>query len=685
MQEVFLGLKEANPDRLTGFEKTNHLPYPNWVRRFAERHSIVLRCSVEISKGRQILTARDLELWQQDTEAYLLSNPVFAECFKDPSRLFNQDESSIELGSGSRRVLAKRGTKVIYHVSSGSRDHITTSFACNAAGGMVPPRVIHKGVRNMAAAHLQNLPEDGLSGKWNFSVSPKGYITRPLFLEVLKDINSFVEQNTIQKPVIVILDGASPHLSIEAAAYCKANQIQPWLLRPNMTHLTQPLDLVFFADLKKTLKNMAWAWQTDPKNTGQFLNKYSVVVLLKEATEVCLTKPGLVENGFKRAGLFPWDKSAPDVSKLLPGTVFNSTQTKSTINSTPTNSNPINLIPIMPTLTNCTPTNSTPISYTPTNSFPTNSTPSISTQPTSVSNDTSPSDFDTSLDLDFIHSSSQDNANQICSTPNKTLHDSIIANNIHTSDNELVQEIPTNQISDIEDTPNDSTFPEVTPSIINAGFPLPKTFKCGACNRIILERFRCIHLSSCLAVNDLSQIAPDPVIEFSPGPSSESEKENSPALTLSKLSTVPVYSHEERVTMLNKFEVLLLTHQQVAEFKSKYSTRSLVHEEPLFSAWLTLKLATIPTEKEALDKVLRSHEATNVTKKQTNRKRNVPSGPTRFDPISQDWVNILEETSKSAEAKKKKSDQKDAVKKAQKEKRCKKAPEPKSKKKTIRN
>ena len=254
LQEVFLGLKEANPDRLTGFEKTNHLPYPNWVRRFAERHSIVLRCSVEISKGRQILTARDLELWQQDTEAYLLSNPVFAECFKDPSRLFNQDESSIELGSGSRRVLAKRGTKVIYHVSSGSRDHITTSFACNAAGGMVPPRVIHKGVRNMAAAHLQNLPEDGLSGKWNFSVSPKGYITRPLFLEVLKDINSFVEQNTIQKPVIVILDGASPHLSIEAAAYCKANQIQPWLLRPNMTHLTQPLDLVFFADLKKTFK-----------------------------------------------------------------------------------------------------------------------------------------------------------------------------------------------------------------------------------------------------------------------------------------------------------------------------------------------------------------------------------------------------------------------------------------------
>ena len=125
---------------------------------------------------------------------------------------------------------------------------------------MVPPRVIYKGVRNIAATQM-NLPEDGLSGKWNVSVAPKGYFTRPLFVEVLKDINTYVVEKDIPKPVVVILDGASPHLSIESAAYCKANQIQPWLLSPNMTHLTQPLDLVFFADLKKTLKKSAWNWQ----------------------------------------------------------------------------------------------------------------------------------------------------------------------------------------------------------------------------------------------------------------------------------------------------------------------------------------------------------------------------------------------------------------------------------------
>ena len=48
-----------------------------------------------------------------------------------------------------------------------------------------------------------------------------------------------------------------------------------------------------------------------------------------------------------------------------------------------------------------------------------------------------------------------------------------------------------------------------------------------------------------------------------------------------------------------------------------------------------------------------------MCKKQTNRKRNVPSGPSRFDSISKDWVDILEETSKPVESKKKKASAKE--------------------------
>ena len=99
-----------------------------------------------------------------------------------------------------------------------------------------------------------------------------------------------------------------------------------------MTHLLQSLDLTFFSSLKSELKKLIWNWQCDKINAGQSLNKYTVVILLHEATENCLIKGQIIENGFKRAGLFPWDPSAPDVTKLLPGTVFETGQNNLDIN-----------------------------------------------------------------------------------------------------------------------------------------------------------------------------------------------------------------------------------------------------------------------------------------------------------------------------------------------------------------
>lgn len=51
IQEVLLGIKEANPDRSTGYENTGQLPNIYFVRRLAERHNLSLRRTSEISKG----------------------------------------------------------------------------------------------------------------------------------------------------------------------------------------------------------------------------------------------------------------------------------------------------------------------------------------------------------------------------------------------------------------------------------------------------------------------------------------------------------------------------------------------------------------------------------------------------------------------------------------------------------
>ena len=74
-------------------------------------------------------------------------------------------------------------------------------------------------------------------------------------------------------------------------------------------------------------------WQCTPANAGQVLNKYSVVVLLRQAVEQCLEKKDVIPNGFRRAGIVPWNREAPDTSKLLPGTIFQPSQVEVQSNS----------------------------------------------------------------------------------------------------------------------------------------------------------------------------------------------------------------------------------------------------------------------------------------------------------------------------------------------------------------
>ena len=77
------------------------------------------------------------------------------------------------------------------------------------------------------------------SGEWQMSVSPKGFVTRDLHLEVLKDLDNYLEDKKITRPVWLFMDGASPHISLSALDFCKQKKIQPWLFKPNMTHLVQ--------------------------------------------------------------------------------------------------------------------------------------------------------------------------------------------------------------------------------------------------------------------------------------------------------------------------------------------------------------------------------------------------------------------------------------------------------------
>ena len=51
IQEVLLAVTKANPDRITGYEKSGQYPDKSFVRRMVARHNLSLRRTAEISKG----------------------------------------------------------------------------------------------------------------------------------------------------------------------------------------------------------------------------------------------------------------------------------------------------------------------------------------------------------------------------------------------------------------------------------------------------------------------------------------------------------------------------------------------------------------------------------------------------------------------------------------------------------
>ena len=65
------------------------------------------------NSGRQRVTKDNLDEWRKCVDKIVAKKTGLRECFLDPTRVFNQDETGVQLG-GQQRVLALKGTKVNY-------------------------------------------------------------------------------------------------------------------------------------------------------------------------------------------------------------------------------------------------------------------------------------------------------------------------------------------------------------------------------------------------------------------------------------------------------------------------------------------------------------------------------------------------------------------------------------------
>ena len=90
IQEILQEIVTVNPNRVTGYEKSNQLPPIDMVQRLITRRGLSVRKTIEISRGRQACTEADLDAWFNLTLSFFTSKPELNEAYQDPTRVFNQ-------------------------------------------------------------------------------------------------------------------------------------------------------------------------------------------------------------------------------------------------------------------------------------------------------------------------------------------------------------------------------------------------------------------------------------------------------------------------------------------------------------------------------------------------------------------------------------------------------------------
>lgn len=289
----------------------NNLPGRKWYNSFRRRHNkISEKMSQNLTVRRAAVTADKIREWHADILKYCEEHDLLG-ALNDPSRVFNMDEKGFILTPNKEVVLVQRGDKAVYNRSKNDeKECVTALLGGNAAGKMTPPMMIHS-YKRMPSAILASNP-----AKWSVGISDNGWQTQQTFHDYIVNIfHKWLQEENIQLPVILFIDGHKSHVSLTLSDFCAEHQIELIALYPNSTHLTQPMDVGVFKPLNTSWTNQAKDWRIH--NQYAKIEKKDVAPILEKAINAIRYSDHL-RNAFKASGIFPFDVNSIDLSRVLP-------------------------------------------------------------------------------------------------------------------------------------------------------------------------------------------------------------------------------------------------------------------------------------------------------------------------------------------------------------------------------
>lgn len=159
---------------------------------------------------------------------------------------------------------------------------------------------------------VTSLPENWFLGK-----SETGWMVSETFFEyVANGVHNWLNENNVQRPILLFVDGHKSHMTMELSQFCQENEIILYALPPNTTHIMQPADVSVCKPLKSEWKKTVRNWQLKPENSNKVISKSTFCPLLHMVlTSLDITDT--IKNGFRKCGLYPFNPDNVDYTKCV--------------------------------------------------------------------------------------------------------------------------------------------------------------------------------------------------------------------------------------------------------------------------------------------------------------------------------------------------------------------------------
>lgn len=282
----------------------NNFPGRDFALGFLQRHAKQLssRLCQNIKQSRASVSPAIINAYFDNLEKELEGVPL--------TNIVNYDESNLSDDPGRTKVLVKRGCKYPDRVLNHSKSSTSIMFSASANGSLLPCYVVYKSV------HLYKTWMEGGRKEVRYNRTKSGWFDADCFDDWIKTV-ALPYFRKLEGPKVLIGDNLSSHLSFESIRLCSAENIKFIFLPSNSTHLTQPLDVAFFAPLKRGWRTILLNWKKGPGRSETTVRKDVFPRLLSQLLNAIEDNAKeIIQSGFRKCGIAPINRS--EVLKQLP-------------------------------------------------------------------------------------------------------------------------------------------------------------------------------------------------------------------------------------------------------------------------------------------------------------------------------------------------------------------------------